>query len=192
VRPGLRRSPRPAAAVQEALRSAAAPLRRSAGLQVALLVRLDAAVRAAGDASAGWRQIRPRAAHRKLLTAWLARRPCGWRADPVYPPSLYKAISYASTLGVPVYILENGMPSKEDDSRRSDWINGCLAEVRRLAGRRAALQGAFSKRTCMRVYVHSQTIGSRPTPRCQASFHLRDWDLYINAAASSTRCLGSM
>ena len=50
-------------------------------------------------------------------------------ADPVYPPSLYKAISYASTLGVPVYILENGMPSKEDDSRRSDWINGCLAEV---------------------------------------------------------------
>ena len=53
----------------------------------------------------------------------------GAHADPVYPPSLYKAISYASTLGVPVYILENGMPSKEDDSRRSDWINGCLAEV---------------------------------------------------------------
>ena len=50
-------------------------------------------------------------------------------ADPVYPPSLYKAISYASTLGVPVYILENGMPAKEDDSRRSDWINGCLSEV---------------------------------------------------------------
>ncbi|KAK9840609.1 hypothetical protein WJX81_004313 [Elliptochloris bilobata] len=49
---------------------------------------------------------------------------------PVYPPSLYKAISYASTLGVPVYILENGMPCKEDDSRRSDWINGCLNEVR--------------------------------------------------------------
>lgn len=53
-------------------------------------------------------------------------------ADPVYPPSLYKAISYASTLGVPVYILENGMPAKEDDSRRSDWINGCLNEVRRM------------------------------------------------------------
>ena len=34
-------------------------------------------------------------------------------ADPVYPPSLYRAVSYASTLGVPVYILENGMPSKE-------------------------------------------------------------------------------
>ena len=33
-------------------------------------------------------------------------------ADPVYPPSLYRAVSYASTLGVPVYILENGMPSK--------------------------------------------------------------------------------
>lgn len=53
-------------------------------------------------------------------------------ADPVYPPSLYKAISYASTLGVPVYILENGMPAKEDDSRRSDWINGCLNEVCRI------------------------------------------------------------
>lgn len=70
---------------------------------------------------------------------------CGNPADPVYPPSLYKAISYASTLGVPVYILENGMPCKEDDSRRSDWINGCLAEVRlgmRVNGRPCTAQGA--------------------------------------------------
>jgi beta-glucosidase/6-phospho-beta-glucosidase/beta-galactosidase len=51
-------------------------------------------------------------------------------ADPVYPPSLYRAVSYASTLGVPVYILENGMPSAQDDERRTEWIDGCLAEVR--------------------------------------------------------------
>lgn len=38
-------------------------------------------------------------------------------------------MSYASTLGVPVYILENGMPCKEDDERRTEWIDGCLAEV---------------------------------------------------------------
>ncbi len=50
-------------------------------------------------------------------------------ADPVYPPSLYRAVSYASTLGVPVYILENGMPCREDDDRRKEWIDGCLAEV---------------------------------------------------------------
>lgn len=51
-------------------------------------------------------------------------------ADPVYPPSLYRAVSYASTLGVPVYILENGMPCAQDDDRRKDWIDGCLAEAR--------------------------------------------------------------
>jgi len=50
-------------------------------------------------------------------------------ADPVYPPSLYRAVSYVSTLGVPVYILENGMPSKADDERRTEWIDGCMAEV---------------------------------------------------------------
>ena len=50
-------------------------------------------------------------------------------ADPVYPPSLYRAVSYVSTLGVPVYILENGMPSKQDDERRTEWIDGCMAEV---------------------------------------------------------------
>ena len=54
--------------------------------------------------------------------------PC---ADPVYPPSLYRAVSYASTLGVPVYILENGMPCAQDDERRTEWIDGCLAEARR-------------------------------------------------------------
>ena len=51
------------------------------------------------------------------------------RADPVYPPSLCRAVSYVSTLGVPVYILENGMPAKEDDERRTEWIDGCMAEV---------------------------------------------------------------
>lgn len=50
-------------------------------------------------------------------------------ADPVYPPSLYRAVSYVSTLGVPVYILENGMPAKQDDERRTEWIDGCMAEV---------------------------------------------------------------
>ena len=47
----------------------------------------------------------------------------------MYPPSLYRAVSYVSTLGVPVYILENGMPAKEDDDRRTQWIDGCMAEV---------------------------------------------------------------
>ncbi|CAL5224317.1 g6984 [Coccomyxa viridis] len=51
---------------------------------------------------------------------------------PVYPPSLYRAVSYVSTLGVPVYILENGMPAKEDDERRTEWIDGCMAEVEKL------------------------------------------------------------
>ena len=47
----------------------------------------------------------------------------------MYPPSLYRAVSYVSTLGVPVYILENGMPAKQDDERRTEWIDGCMAEV---------------------------------------------------------------
>ncbi|KAK9814269.1 hypothetical protein WJX72_003165 [[Myrmecia] bisecta] len=50
---------------------------------------------------------------------------------PVYPPSLYRSITYASQLGVPVYVMENGMPSEEDDERREEWINGCLGEVER-------------------------------------------------------------
>ena len=62
MRPGLRPSPHPAAAVQELPRSATAPLQRSAGLHVALLVRPDAAARAAGDAPASWRRTVPYAA----------------------------------------------------------------------------------------------------------------------------------
>ena len=48
---------------------------------------------------------------------------------PWYPPSLYRAISYASSLGVPVYVTENGIPSSEDDDCRTQWINGYLAQV---------------------------------------------------------------
>ena len=48
-----------------------------------------------------------------VLVSYQMLRRCVPGADPVYPPSLYRAVSYASTLGVPVYILENGMPSKE-------------------------------------------------------------------------------
>ena len=51
---------------------------------------------------------------------------------PIYPPSLYRACSYASGLGVPVYIMENGMPCKQDDERREKWIKGCLQMVRSL------------------------------------------------------------
>ena len=61
--------------------------------------------------------------------AALLRMCCLECADPVYPPSLYRAVSYVSTLGVPVYILENGMPAKEDDERRTEWIDGCMTEV---------------------------------------------------------------
>ena len=49
---------------------------------------------------------------------------------PMYPPSLYRAISYASKLGVPMYITENGCPYTKDTSERTDWINGYLTEVR--------------------------------------------------------------
>jgi beta-glucosidase/6-phospho-beta-glucosidase/beta-galactosidase len=51
---------------------------------------------------------------------------------PLYPPSLYRACSYASGLGVPVYIMENGMPCKEDDDRRTKWMKGCIGQVERL------------------------------------------------------------
>ncbi|CAL8471442.1 g10984 [Coccomyxa elongata] len=62
---------------------------------------------------------------------------------PVYPPSLYRAVSYASTLGVPVYILENGMPCREDDDRRKEWIDGCLAEVEKLIDDGYDVRGYF-------------------------------------------------
>ena len=48
---------------------------------------------------------------------------------PVYPPSLYRAISYVSTLGVPIYIMENGIPAAKDDPSRKRWIVGCLQQV---------------------------------------------------------------
>jgi len=50
---------------------------------------------------------------------------------PVYPPSLYRSISYASTLGVPIYIMENGIPGPPDDPKRKEWIVGCLNMVKR-------------------------------------------------------------
>jgi hypothetical protein len=48
---------------------------------------------------------------------------------PVYPPSLYRAISYVSTLGVPIYIMENGIPAPPNDPSRKRWIVGCLQQV---------------------------------------------------------------
>ena len=48
---------------------------------------------------------------------------------PMYPPSLYRAISYASKLGVPMYITENGTPLTEDTAERSEWITGYLEQV---------------------------------------------------------------
>ena len=48
---------------------------------------------------------------------------------PMYPPSLYRAISYASKLGVPMYITENGTPLTKDTEERSEWITGYLEQV---------------------------------------------------------------
>lgn len=48
---------------------------------------------------------------------------------PMYPPSLYRSISYASKLGVPMYITENGTPLTEDTAERSEWITGYLEQV---------------------------------------------------------------
>jgi beta-glucosidase/6-phospho-beta-glucosidase/beta-galactosidase len=50
---------------------------------------------------------------------------------PIYPPSIYRAISYASTLGKPIYIMENGMPSSEDNEERKEWIDGYLGQVQK-------------------------------------------------------------
>lgn len=52
---------------------------------------------------------------------------------PVYPPSLYRSISYASTLKLPIYIMENGIPGTADDPKRKEWIDGCLDMVKRAA-----------------------------------------------------------
>lgn len=40
-----------------------------------------------------------------------------------------RSISYASTLGVPIYIMENGIPGPPDDPKRKEWIVGCLNMV---------------------------------------------------------------
>ena len=45
-------------------------------------------------------------------------------------PVTCRSISYASTLGLPVYITENGIPAAADDPNRAKWINGCLDVVR--------------------------------------------------------------
>ena len=45
-------------------------------------------------------------------------------------PLLCRAVAYASELGVPIYVTENGIPSKKDDDSREEWINGYLTEVR--------------------------------------------------------------
>lgn len=50
---------------------------------------------------------------------------------PVYPPSLYRSISYASTLELPIYIMENGIPGTKDDPKRKEWIDGCLEMVKK-------------------------------------------------------------
>lgn len=42
---------------------------------------------------------------------------------------MHRSISYASTLGKPVYIMENGIPGAADDENRAKWINGCLEMV---------------------------------------------------------------
>lgn len=62
---------------------------------------------------------------------------------PVYPPSLYRSISYASTLGLPIYVMENGIPGTKDDPKRKEWIDGCLKMVKK------ALQDGFDVRGYM-------------------------------------------
>lgn len=47
----------------------------------------------------------------------------------IYPPSIYRAVAYASELGVPIYVTENGIPSKKDDDSRREWIDGYLTEL---------------------------------------------------------------
>ena len=41
-----------------------------------------------------------------------------------------RSISYASTLGKPIYVMENGIPAAADNDQRGKWINGCLEIVR--------------------------------------------------------------
>ena len=53
----------------------------------------------------------------------MANPHCAWRGA-------HRSISYASTLGLPIYITENGIPAAADDPNRAKWINGCLDAVR--------------------------------------------------------------
>lgn len=59
---------------------------------------------------------------------------------PMYPPSLYRAISYGSKLGVPMYITENGTPLTEDTSERSEWISGYLGQVCQCSSKLSVVQ----------------------------------------------------
>ena len=49
---------------------------------------------------------------------------------PIDPHSLYKAIAWVSQLEVPMYVMENGAPFDKDDTRRTEWINSALEQVR--------------------------------------------------------------
>lgn len=88
------------------------------------------------------RQLRPNSSCASAFDLCFA---CLTQDYPVYPPSLYRSISYASTLGVPVYIMENGIPAAKDDPSRRKWISGCLQQARsirytpRCSARRSAL-----------------------------------------------------
>ena len=52
----------------------------------------------------------------------------------------HRSISYASTLGVPIYIMENGIPGGPDDPKRKDWIVGCLNTACTSAAQRRSLR----------------------------------------------------
>ena len=55
----------------------------------------------------------------------------GMYIQPIITPCTgCRSISYASTLGKPVYIMENGIPAKPDDPKRKKWISGCLQQAR--------------------------------------------------------------
>ena len=73
-----------------------------------------------------------------------------------------RAVAYASELGVPIYVTENGIPAKKDDGSREEWINGYLTEVPQLLldaaglvwyGRKRSLESA----SCLIAVVPSET-----------------------------------
>ena len=75
----------------------------------------------------------------------------------MYPPSLYRAISYVSTLGVPIYIMENGIPAPPDDPSRKRWIVGCLQQVGLRSGHAS---------TCLRLTITCVQGRSREHVTC--------------------------